>query len=269
MDDLYSLLRRLRTDGTVLDLGCGHGSFRYQDCPCRIVAVDVSLPDKTMRKRGATYVHADSACIPLKDGSIDAVISHHTLEHFVEYKKTLDEIRRILTPTGWLWIAVPNGSSFDDALYRRLYAGGGHVNRFAYQSLVDEVEKATSTKLAGSCDLFSSFIYVRPGDGGILAKLPESVLTATGFVLNVGTRILDKILGTRYSQYGWALVFARGDVRVEQMPSYFNVCRKCGAGSPAEGLKQSSKSWFWDSGFYHCPECGALNVLIAPPRSLL
>jgi precorrin-6B methylase 2 len=41
VDDLYSLLKRLDSGAVVVDLGCGHGSFRYESCRGRIIAMDV------------------------------------------------------------------------------------------------------------------------------------------------------------------------------------------------------------------------------------
>ena len=267
MDDLYSLLRRLDDQSIVLDLGCGHGSFQYEACRGRIVAMDLTLPEKTALKSEAAYMRADSSTIPLPNESVDAVISHHTLEHFIDYKKTLSEVRRILRPNGWLWIAVPNGFGFDDALYRMLYAGGGHVNRFRYETLVQEVESATGTRLARSCDLFSSFIYIRPGSAGFLARLPKGFLTFSVLALNTVTRLVDKAFGSRYSQYGWGFAFVRGEMKVDEMPSYFNVCRECGAGDSAEFLRRYSSRTFFGLGIYDCPHCGRSNVLVSPPRN--
>lgn len=277
MDDLYSLLGRLEPGSTVLDLGCGRGSFYYERCRGSIVAVDLILPDESNRRRQAAYVQADSNAIPLRDASVDVVVSHHTLEHFLDYKTTLSEIRRILSPKGWLWIAVPNGFGFDDGLYRSLFAGGGHVNRFAYQSLVKEVESATQTRLVQSCDLFSSYIYLKkppaeeqkyPRSSGFLSEIPGGFLTFSVLALNTATRLVDKAFGTRYSQYGWAFVFVRQSMTVETMPSYFNVCRQCGAGNSAEFLKSSSSRVIFGLGSYRCPNCGERNVFVQPPASL-
>ena len=135
MDDLYTLLARVEADSVVLDLGCGHGSFHYEKCRGRIVAMDIALPDNANPAPHVTYVRGDSCAIPLRAALVDVVVSHHTLEHFTDYQETLNEIRRVLNPKGWLWIAVPNGYGFDDALYRFVFAGGGHVNRFEYQTL--------------------------------------------------------------------------------------------------------------------------------------
>src|SRR5205814_9702362 len=96
VDDLYSLLSRLDTDSIVLDLGCGRGSFQYEASRGRIIAMDLDLPAQRTRRSQAACVRADSSAIPLRDASVDAVVSHHTLEHFQDYKTTLSDIRRIL-----------------------------------------------------------------------------------------------------------------------------------------------------------------------------
>jgi SAM-dependent methyltransferase len=268
VDDLYTLLGRLENQSVVLDLGCGRGSFNYEACRGRIIAMDLMLPDKAAQRPQAAYMLADSSGIPLPDASVDAVVSHHTLEHFIDYKNTLTEIRRVLSPQGWLWIAVPNGQGFDDALYRFLFAGGGHVNRFSYAPLVAEVESATGTRLARSCALFSSFIYLRPGVPGLPSEMPEGLLKFTVFGLNAMTRVVDKVLGTRFSQYGWGFVFAKEPMQVEEMPSYFNVCRQCGSGNAAESLKRACRRTLFGFGLYNCPHCGGQNVLVMPPANL-
>lgn len=274
MDDLYTLLSRVEPHCVVLDLGCGHGSFHYETCRGRIVAMDVALPEKASLRREAIYIRADSAAIPISNHSVDVVVCHHTLEHFPNYKTTLEEIRRVLRPSGWIWIAVPNGAAFDDHLYRFLFAGGGHVNQFDYDKLVADVEAFTETHLIQSCDLFTSFIYLRrptadelqhyPGRAGFLGEIPAGFLTFSVLALNAVTRLVDKSLGTRFSQYGWGFVFARTPMRVEQMPSYFNVCRQCGSGVAAKSVKGSSLSLF-GLRIYRCPHCGETNVFVSPP----
>jgi len=278
VDDLYTLLGRAGSEDIVLDLGCGRGSFHYEVCRGRIFAMDLALPDKAARRPQAVYILADSSAVPLPDSSVDVVVSHHTLEHFADYKTTLTEIRRILKPTGWLWIAVPNGYGFDDALYRLLFAGGGHVNRFSHDALITEVEAITQTRLAGSCDLFSSFIYLKrpsaeelqhyPVSSRFLRVIPEGFLTFGVLALNTATRLLDKMFGSRLSQYGWGFVFVRQRMTLDSMPSYFNVCRQCGSGNAAQALRSSPNRSFFGLRFYNCMHCGEMNVYVAPPSNL-
>jgi SAM-dependent methyltransferase len=279
MDDLYTLLERVEAGDVVLDLGCGHGSFHYEKCRGRIVAMDIALPENARHMPQVTYIRADSSAIPLSAGSVDVVVSHHTLEHFPNYKETLNEIRRVLNPKGWLWIAVPNGYGFDDKLYRFVFAGGGHVNRFEYKTLVREVEAATGTRLQRSCDLFTSFIYLRrpaeeelqhyPARAGFLGEIPSGFLTFIVLALNASTRLCDKLLGSRYSQYGWGFVFSRGELVVDAMPSYFNVCRQCGSGNDAQEIRKRSRRSIFGLRLYHCPHCGEFNVGVTPPRNLM
>ena len=278
MDDLYTLLGRVESHSVVLDLGCGRGSFQYQECRGRIIGMDLTLPEEATHQARIAYVRGDSSAIPLHDASIDVVLSHHTLEHFLDYKATLAEIRRILSPRGWVWIAVPNGHGFDDALYRFLFAGGGHVNRFTYQELIDEVQSVTETRFVRSCDLFSGFVYLKkpaddesqgyPGRAGFLAEIPAGFLTFAVGVLNISTRLIDKMCATRFSQYGWGFVFARQPMPIDTMPSYFNVCCQCGSGNSAELIKKRSGRIVLGLGLYDCPNCGGANVFVQPPPHL-
>jgi len=254
---LNNILATLNESQTAVDLGCGAGSFDYLAYRCRIIGIDVWLNESVLRRSGEriSYVKSLSDQIPLASHSVDAVICNHTLEHFTNYMKALQEIGRTLKPDGYIWISIPNGYGFDDLLYRGVYAGGGHVNRFSFQSMVDAVEKSTGLPLLQSNLLFSSFTY--------LTKLKPAV-----FVLNAGTRTIDKLLGTRLSLYGWGFVFGRDGSRLTPIYSYFNVCCKCGAGDPFDRLASTNVRRRLGFSFYNCLHCGASNVLMTPPPGL-
>ena len=258
---MNNILGTLDESQIAVDLGCGGGSFNYMAHRCRILGIDVTLDQSRLKRNGSRidYVQSTSAEIPLCANSVDAVICNHTLEHFHHYENTLREIGRILKPKGLMWISVPNGFGFEDALYRMLYSGGGHVNRFTFQSMVDAVQNATDLVLIQSNRLYSGFVY----------------LTAlhhyhTVFVLNGGTRIIDKLLGTQLSLYGWGFVFARAVTQLDPLDSYFNVCCSCGSGDPISTLKSSGRIRR-RLGFrlYECSNCRQTNVLIEPPSGVL
>ena len=258
---MNNILTTLNASQIAVDLGCGPGSFNYLAYRCRIVGIDVSLDPSALPRSGdrIDYVRSLSNEIPLAPHSVDAVICNHTLEHFTNYVKTLQEIGRVLKPDGYIWISVPNGFGFDDMLYRAVFPGkGGHVNRFSFQAMVDAVEKNTGLRLLQSCLLFSSFTY--------LMKFNHRYSV---FVLNAGTRIIDKLLGTRLSLYGWGFVFGRVGSSLTPLYSYFNVCCKCGAGDPFDRLNASA-GVRRRLGFrlFDCLHCGATNVLMTPPPGL-
>jgi SAM-dependent methyltransferase len=256
-------LAHLEPDQTAIDLGCGNGSFRYASYKCRIVGIDMTLdsPHLFRDPSRVTYVRADSGEIPIASKSIDAVVSNHTMEHFANYRRVLMEVDRVLNDKGILWIAVPNGFSLDDALYRMVYSGGGHVNRFTKSSLIDSVHELTRFRLKQEVDLFSSFIYLHH-----LRQLPPELKTVGLMGLNGLTRITDKALGSRLSQYGWGFVFAGEHITLPPIhTAYFNVCSKCGSGSPSATIRAKT---FFGVGIFRCPHCGQKNCYVAPPEGL-
>src|SRR5438445_13817471 len=114
---VHNILRSLNPSQVAIDLGCGGGSFNYASYRCKIIGIDVTLSAQALYRDGTRvgYVRANALEIPLCRGSVDAVICNHTFEHFVDYRRALAEISRVLNASGMMWIAVPNGSRFDDA----------------------------------------------------------------------------------------------------------------------------------------------------------
>ena len=275
---MHNILKILSESQTALDLGCGNGSFNYAAYRCKIIGIDIILNAAELSRDGdrLQYIRSTAHQIPLAGNSIDAVICHHSMEHFSSYTRTLDEISRVLKPDGMLWIAVPNGYSFDDALYRFTDAGHGHVNRFRLDPLLQEVQTRTDLKLVQSFALFSGFVYLKkplPGlpslFGRFMRLLPDSLNRGCVLGINAATRIIDKAFGLRTSQYGWAFVFARNKVSLESLPSYFNVCWKCGSGHGADYLKSSGRvSSKLGIRFFRCPSCQANNIFLEPPKDL-
>ena len=276
-----NILRSLSASQIVVDLGCGGGSFHYRAYPCRIIGIDVTLNAQRLYRDGerVQYVRSSATDIPLASRSVDAVICNHTFEHFLDYRRTLTEINRVLNLTGMLWISIPNGYSFDDALYRFMYEGGGHLNRFSFNRLIQEVHKQTDLKLVQSISLFSGFVYLkkpapeqRPHISGLaryLFYVPDRLTKACMVLTNVVTRFVDKMTGSRISQYGWGFVFARNGVQVDPLPSYFNVCWKCGSGNDAQYLKSTGRLVSTlGVRFYSCANCQAKSVFLEPPRGL-
>lgn len=259
-----------------VDLGCGEGSFHYESYPCRIIGIDIALTAAVLFRDGyrVQYIRSSAARIPLASSSIDAVICNHTFEH-IAYTKALSEIHRILKPKGLVWIAVPNGYGLDDALYRFVFAGGGHINRFRFHQLVEEVETQTDLKLIQFNQLFSSFIYLNkptpeqrihlPRRARFLCYLPTSWNRLAILFLNIITRMVDRLFDTRTSQYGWGFVFARGEANLGPLPSFFNVCWQCGSGNDADQLRangrvSSSKGIL----LYRCANCEAKSLFFDP-----
>jgi SAM-dependent methyltransferase len=265
----------------ILDLGCGAGSLKAQLAGLNVTGVDVD-PKELARNRNLSSACAESHSLPFASRIFDLVICHHSLEHLRDVPGTIREIRRVLKPEGRLFVSVPEGASFSDRFYRLLLCGGGHFQRFSFESLVCVIESGTGLHLAGSRELFTSFIFVDkrnflPAPRGRLqgplprrmrwlGHLPGWCFGTARFSLNIVSRFADSLLSTSLSRYGWALAFAPEVKLPVTERGSLNVCMSCGT-----GLDQPPA----DRGIgvfrvlYRCPHCSRLNFLFtlsAPPR---
>ena len=274
MDDL---VRDLSSRSTVLDLGAGGGSFSYQSTPARVIAVDVSFPSGS--QTCFAQIIASSEVIPLRNSSVDVAVCNHSLEHFEKPQPALLELNRVIKPGGYLWVAVPDGFSFDDGLYRFLFRGGGHVNRFSFQSLVETIESGTELRALRYKKLHSGFVYLNspdpeklihyPSRAQTLARVPRTALETMLRWMNYFVRLTDRWTGSSLSHYGWGAVFLRSDLgsqpqttnldQLDVIPPDINVCFFCGAGHPIPTLlPHLQRYWLWK--VYVCRNCGKENL---------
>jgi SAM-dependent methyltransferase len=77
------------------------------------MGVDVSIDvvreaRRVLRDHRPGFVVGDVRAIPFREGSVDAVYSMGTIEHFVEYAQAVREIYRIVAPGGIAIVGVPN-----------------------------------------------------------------------------------------------------------------------------------------------------------------
>ena len=264
MDDW---LLELGRGDRVLDIASASGSFPVGGLACSVIAVDedpdafraaAPLPDG---KHGRVVGRSER--LPIASASIDLVVCSHALEHLLELEASLREIRRVLKPSGRLFVSVPRGYGLCDGLYRWAFEGGGHVNRFRRDDIVRLVESRVGLRLARGQKLYSSFAYL----GAIpslrhapdlqprlkrLAQLPRAVKAAQ-LVLYFATRMADRALGTESALYGWALWFDAGSGPAIETPAYVNVCLRCGSGHPKESVRRlPRRAWV-------CPSCEGRN----------
>jgi SAM-dependent methyltransferase len=254
---VHEILRNLAPGARVLDLGCRDGSFVPESYPdAFVVRLDRAMPPLTH----GGFIQADAAHLPFADGSFNAIVSNHSLEHMDDLACVLREMGRVLRRDGSLYVAVPDASTFSDRLYRWIYHGGGHINAFrSAASLQAELAKATSLRPAATRVLCSSFGFL---DRRLFLPRPPRRLWLLGnghpkviAALSYAARIFDRLWRTRWSVYGWAFYF--GDIgEPVETNIWTNVCVHCGAAHPAGILITRGRLLKR----YHCPECSTWNL---------
>jgi len=111
----YAWASTLVAGCNVLDAGCGvgYGSALMRDAgAAQVTGVDIDEDAiGAARRRGGEaieFLACDIADMPLEDSSFDVVVCFEAIEHVQDQSRTLDELRRVLRPTGLLVMSSPN-----------------------------------------------------------------------------------------------------------------------------------------------------------------
>jgi 2-polyprenyl-3-methyl-5-hydroxy-6-metoxy-1,4-benzoquinol methylase len=117
---MFSLLPKLNK-GKLLDVGCGVGTISLEllNLGFKVYGIDFSsvAVEKAVEKGiSAILCDVDKEGIPFKDGCFDVVWAGDIVEHVFDPIFLLEEIARVLHPTGKVLISTPN----DMHVYRRI-----------------------------------------------------------------------------------------------------------------------------------------------------
>ena len=257
---MQDFLRDLPPGSYVLDLGSAGGSFTNADRP-DIVVVRLDLEVQT--GVDANFIVGNAAALPLRSNCLDLVIANHSLEHFSDLAGSLQEIGRVLKPTGGLLVSVPDSSTITDRIYRWLARGGGHVNPFvSSKMLAGMLTSATQLKLNGIRTLCTSLSFLNSRNRRARAPMRLYLLGGGSefslLLLTFGFRIADRFFKTRLSVYGWAFYLGRVLPNAPISEVWTNVCVRCGAGHSSPALLQDGR--FLGLRRYQCPSCNAMNL---------
>lgn len=117
--DLYlvrkAILERLNQaipsfSGTLLDVGCGQMPYRdhiLAQNPSIKRYIGLDFATGKYAERMQPDLTWDGSAIPLPDGAVDCAMATEVLEHCPEPLPVLAEIRRVLTPGGFLFFTTP------------------------------------------------------------------------------------------------------------------------------------------------------------------
>ena len=114
-------------DKDILEIGCGNGYGGYllnQLQPNSYIGLDVMEEQVEIAKRNYPQyefiVHDAAELSQFRSASKDTVIIFGVLHHIPEWRRVIDEIRRVLKPQGQLFLEEPRGMDvkFFDFFFR-------------------------------------------------------------------------------------------------------------------------------------------------------
>jgi 2-polyprenyl-3-methyl-5-hydroxy-6-metoxy-1,4-benzoquinol methylase len=114
-----------KSAGSILDVGCGTGAFLHtmKTAGWQVTGLE---PDSAARQK-ASELHNiqpenSQVFFSLPVQSFDAITMWHVLEHVHDLHPYLDQLRKLIIPSGKIFIAVPNYTSYDAKYYREFWA---------------------------------------------------------------------------------------------------------------------------------------------------
>ena len=154
------LLRGIRIDGNVLDVGMGSGLLigKLHTKVHQFIGMDISLLNIKLIRRLYKKDHSITplpvdpfqSVLPLKSECFDIVFCNHVLEHVPDDSLLLKEIHRVLRPGGYAVFMVPiNEENIEVPT---------HVRKYSEQSITNLIRSQFKIVKSGSNDLVSSYI---------------------------------------------------------------------------------------------------------------
>lgn len=146
--------------GKLLDIGAGTGDFLLtaKNNGWETIGVEPSERAKNSAKqKGISFVEEISS---LENNSLDVITMWHVLEHVPDLEHQIQELKRLLKPTGTLIVAVPNYKSFDANHYKTFWAAYDvpihfwHFSKKSIQLLFEKVDMKLEKILPMKFDSF-------------------------------------------------------------------------------------------------------------------
>lgn len=112
--------------GPLVEVGCGKGHLLATLRTARpkrhgmLVGLDVSRAITSLPQQNLAGCMADGELLPLRDGSVAAVLYAGSLHHLIDYATALREAVRVLRPGGLLVVYEPLTSWFSHAVHKLL-----------------------------------------------------------------------------------------------------------------------------------------------------
>ncbi|MFQ5922274.1 MAG: class I SAM-dependent methyltransferase [Anaerolineales bacterium] len=160
----------LKPEDKVLDVGCGTGIWvdrLHREFGITGFGIDISSQSlRTATKespKSLSFLCAEGSVLPYRDGSFDAVISLDVLEHIEDQRRCLEEMSRVISPGGSLFLWTLNRNQRFTWNWWLAQFGVDILDRVAHDptrlpnpdTVVDHLENLGLQIL--SVDLFNSF----------------------------------------------------------------------------------------------------------------
>ena len=161
----YKLATGQMKPGTLLDIGCGVGDFLHtaEAKGWQCTGIEPSEDAKAIaRQRTHAELFSSEAQEQFPDDSFDLITMWHVLEHVDNLDWQVEQLQRLIKPSGRIVIAVPNYKSYDGQFYKELWAAYDvprHLSHFN-KTTITKIFKTKGLKLVKTDKLVWDAYYI-------------------------------------------------------------------------------------------------------------
>ena len=124
----------------ILDCGCGFGWKTLQMANEGLVTIGMDIKkdfkkiQKFKLKTKPHFIIASADSIPFKKDVFDLIYSSHVIEHVLNQKLMISELKRVIKPNGWLLLIVPNMKNLSTSIERK-FSDATHLREYTKKDL--------------------------------------------------------------------------------------------------------------------------------------
>ena len=180
-------------DKMVLDVGCGtgYGVKICSETAKYVVGMDYNISaikycNDNFALGNNSFLNSNALLLPFRTQSFDIAITFQVIEHISDSKKFIDELKRVVKPSGLIIISTPNVA---DSVKGNI-GNPFHINEMGYDDLADLLRK--------SFESFNIFGHTYKSQGtlmNLIRKLPLYKLGAKFRRSNIVKKQVSKTLG--------------------------------------------------------------------------
>jgi len=137
-----ALISKFQRSGEILDIGCATGQFLNYMASHGWKTTGIEPDEKTRERAISEYglnVFPEAKLNNFNSSSFDVITMWHVLEHVSDLHGRMEQLKRLLKPSGILIVAVPNCDSYDAKKYNKFWAGFD-LPRHLYHFTKDDIK---------------------------------------------------------------------------------------------------------------------------------